>query len=328
MQVHRAGRLLVPPVLILLLAAAADYGSAQEYPTRPIRLIVPSSPGGGTDASARIIQPRLSELLGQSIVVENRPGASGGIGAEAVLRAPADGHALLMVNATLAVSQSTLKKPPVDPSRDLAPVTQMARVPQMIGGHPSLPPRNVKELIAFMRARPGAVDFSAGNYGGHPHVTMALFMTMTGISGTFVPYKSGNAGLVDGLSGQVPLLIGNLLVTLPHVRAGRLRAFGVTTAKRAVAAPEIPTIAEGGVPGYESEQWFGVMVRAATPRPVIDRLHRELLKVLQENRTKERFVDDGGEVAWSRTPDDFGAMVRAELVKWAKVVKAAGIKPE
>ena len=328
MQVHRAGRLLVPPVLILLLAAAADYGSAQEYPTRPIRLIVPSSPGGGTDASARIIQPRLSELLGQSIVVENRPGASGGIGAEAVLRAPADGHALLMVNATLAVSQSTLKKPPVDPSRDLAPVTQMARVPQMIGGHPSLPPRNVKELIAFMRARPGAVDFSAGNYGGHPHVTMALFMTMTGISGTFVPYKSGNAGLVDGLSGQVPLLIGNLLVTLPHVRAGRLRAFGVTTAKRAAAAPEIPTIAEGGVPGYESEQWFGVMVRAATPRPVIDRLHRELLKVLQENRTKERFVDDGGEVAWSRTPDDFGAMVRAELVKWAKVVKAAGIKPE
>lgn len=328
MQAHRAGRLLVPPVLILLLAALAGYGSAQEYPTRPVRLIVPSSPGGGTDASARIVQPRLSELLGQSIVVENRPGASGGIGAEAALRAPPDGHALLMVNATLAVSQSTLKKPPVDPLRDLAPVTQMARVPQMIGGHPSLPPRNVKELIAFMRARPGAVDFSAGNYGGHPHVTMALFMTMTGISGTFVPYKSGNAGLVDGLSGQVPLLIGNLLVTLPHVRAGRLRAFGVTTAKRAVAAPEIPTIAEGGVPGYESEQWFGVMVRAATPRPIIERLHRDLLKVLQENRTKERFVDDGGEVAWSGTPDDFAAMVRAELVKWAKVVKAAGIKPE
>jgi tripartite-type tricarboxylate transporter receptor subunit TctC len=328
MQVQHAGRLLARPVSILLLAAAAGYASAQEYPTRPVRLIVPSSPGGGTDASARIVQPRLSELLGQPIVVENRPGASGGIGAEAVLRAPPDGHALLMTNATLAVSQSTLKKPPLDPLRDLAPVTQMARVPQMIGGHPSLPPRNVKELIAFMRARPGAVDFSAGNYGGHPHVTMALFMTMTGISGTFVPYKSGNAGLVDGLSGQVPLLIGNLLVTLPHVRAGRLRAFGVTTAKRAVAAPEIPTIAEGGVPGYESEQWFGVMVRAATPRPVIDRLHRELLKVLQENRTKERFVDDGGEVAWSRTPDDFGAMVRAELVKWAKVVKAAGIKPE
>jgi tripartite-type tricarboxylate transporter receptor subunit TctC len=328
MQVHRAGRLLVPPVLILLLAAAAGYASAQEYPTRPVRLIVPSSPGGGTDASARIVQPRLSELLGQPIVVENRPGASGWIGAEAVLRAPHDGHALLMTNATLAVSQSSLKKPPLDPLRDLAPVTQMARVPQMIGGHPSLPPRNVKELIAFMKARPGAVDFSAGNYGGHPHVTMVLFMNMTGISGNFVPYKSGNAGLVDGLSGEVPLLVGNLLVTLPHVRAGRLRAFGVTTAKRAAAAPDIPTIAEAGVPGYESEQWFGVMVRAATPRPVIDRLHRELLKVLQENRTKERFIADGGEVAWSRTPDDFGAMLRAEIVKWAKVVKAAGIKPE
>jgi tripartite-type tricarboxylate transporter receptor subunit TctC len=197
--------------LILLLAAAAGYGSAQEYPTRRVRLIVPSSPGGGTDASARIVQPRLSELLGQPIVVENRPGASGGIGAEAVLRAPPDGHALLMANATLAVSQSTLKKPPVDPLRDLAPVTQMARVPQMIGGHPSLPPRNVKELIAFMRARPGAVDFSAGNYGGHRHVTIALFMSMTGISGTFVPYKSGNASLVDGLSGRSTGVEGNFV---------------------------------------------------------------------------------------------------------------------
>jgi tripartite-type tricarboxylate transporter receptor subunit TctC len=197
--------------LILLLAAAAGYGSAQEYPTRRVRLIVPSSPGGGTDASARIVQPRLSELLGQPIVVENRPGASGGIGAEAVLRAPPDGHALLMANATLAVSQSTLKKPPVDPLRDLAPVTQMARVPQMIGGHPSLPPRNVKELIAFMRARPGAVDFSTGNYGGHRHVTMALFMSMTGISGTFVPYKSGNASLVDGLSGRSTGVEGNFV---------------------------------------------------------------------------------------------------------------------
>jgi tripartite-type tricarboxylate transporter receptor subunit TctC len=157
---------------------------------------------------------------------------------------------------------------------------------------------------------------------------MALFMNMTGISGNFVPYKSGNAGLVDGLSGQVPLLVGNLLVTLPHVRSGRLRAFGVTTAKRAAAAPEIPTIAEAGVPGYESEQWFGVMVAAATPRPIIDRLHRELLKVLQEDRTKERFLADGGEVTWSNTPEEFGAMVRADIVKWAKVVKAAGIKPE
>jgi tripartite-type tricarboxylate transporter receptor subunit TctC len=328
MQVHRAGRLLMPPVLMLLLAVAAGYGSAQEYPTRPIRLIVPSSPGGGTDASARIVQPRLSELLGQPVVVENRPGASGMLGAEPVARAAPDGHMLLMANSTLVIAQTTLKKPRVDPLRDLAPVTQAVRVPQMIGCHPSLPPRNVKELIAFMKTRPGEVDYSAGNHGGHPHVTMALFMNMTGIRGNFVPYKSGNAGLVDGLSGQVPLLVGNLLVTLPHVRAGRRLAFGVTSAKRAAAAPDIPTIAEAGVPGYESEQWFGVMVAAATPRPVIDRLHRELLKVLQEDRTKERFLADGGEAAWSRTPDDFGSMLRAELIKWAKVVKAAGIEPQ
>ena len=198
----------------------------------------------------------------------------------------------------------------------------------MVASHPSIPAKNLKELIAFLKARPGKVDFSAGNYGGHPHVTMALFLTMAGVQATFVPYRSGNAGLVDGLSGQVPLLLGNVLATLPHVRTGRLRAYGVTSSKRAVSAPDIPTIAEAGVPGYESQQWFGVLAPAATPRPVIDRLHRELARVIQEPKTKERFQADGGEATWSRTPEEFGALLRSELAKWAKVVKAAGIKPQ
>jgi tripartite-type tricarboxylate transporter receptor subunit TctC len=325
MEIYRNGR---PILFALLLAWVTVPAVGQDFPTRPVRLIVASSPGGGTDTTARIIQTRLSEQLGKPVVVENRPGAAAQLGAEMVARAEPDGHTLLVVASSLVVAQSTYKKPRIDPIRELAPITQLVRVPQMIASHPSLPARNVKELISFMKARPGKVDYSAGSYGGHPHVTMALFMHMAGIQGTYVPYRSGNAGLVDGLSGQVPLLLGNVLAVLPHVRAGRLRAFGVTSAERATAAPDIPTIAEAGVPGYESEQWFGVLAPAMTPRSVIDRLHRELSKIVQEDNTKERFLADGGEAAWNKTPEEFGALLQTEVVKWAKVVKAAGIQPE
>jgi tripartite-type tricarboxylate transporter receptor subunit TctC len=312
-----------------LLAAAPLVATAQDWsPTRPIRMVVSSSPGGGTDATARIIQPRLSELLGQPLVVENRPGASSQIGAELVARAAPDGHTVLVTASSIVVTQSTYRKPLLDPMKDLAPVTQIVAVPQLVAGHPSLPAKNVRELIAFLKARPGKVDFSAGNYGGQPHVTMALFLNMAGVQATFVPYRSGNAGLVDGLSGQVPLLLANVLAALPHVRNGRLRAYGVTSSKRAVSAPDIPTIAEAGVPGYESVQWFGMLLPAAAPRSVVDRFYRDAVRVIQEPKTKERFLADGGEATWSHSPGEFGAMMRAELAKWAKVVKAAGIKPE
>ena len=316
--------LAVPLLAVVSLAAVAQDWS----PTRPIRMVVSSSPGGGTDATGRIIQPRLSELLGQPIVVENRPGASSQIGAELVARAGPDGHTVLVTASSIVVTQSTYRKPLLDPMKDLAPVTQIVAVPQLVAGHPSLPAKNLKELIAFLKSRPGKVDYSAGNYGGQPHVTMALFLTMAGVQATFVPYRSGNAGLVDGLSGQVPLLLANVLAALPHVRTGRLRAYGVTSSKRAVSAPDVPTIAEAGVPGYESVQWFGMLVPAAAPRPVVDRYYREAVRVIQESKTKERFLADGGEATWSRSPEDFGALMRAELVKWAKVVKASGIKEE
>jgi tripartite-type tricarboxylate transporter receptor subunit TctC len=197
-----------------------------------------------------------------------------------------------------------------------------------VAGHPSLPAKSLKELIALLKSRPGKVDYSAGNYGGQPHVTMALFLSMAGVQATFVPYRSGNAGLVDGLSGQVPLLLANVLAALPHVRTGRLRAYGVTSSKRAASAPDVPTIAEAGVPGYESVQWFGMLVPAAAPRAVVDRYYREAVKVIQEPKTKERFLADGGEATWSRSPEEFGALMRSELTKWAKVVKAAGIKED
>jgi len=311
------------------LASLAAPATAQDWsPTRPIRVVVSSSPGGGTDATARIIQTGLAELLGQPLVVENRPGASSQIGAEQVARAAPDGHTVLVTASSVIVTQVTYRKPLLDPFKDLAPVTQILSVPQMIASHPSIPVKNLKELIAFVKARPGKLDYSAGNYGGHPHVTMALFMTMAGLDATFVPYKSGNAGLADALAGHVPLMLGNVLAALPHVRSGRLRAYGVTGAKRAASAPDIPTIAEAGLPGYESQQWFGMLLPAATPRPVIERWYRDGVRVIQDAKTKERFLHDGGEAAWSGSPEAFGAFMRAELAKWGKVVKAAGIKPQ
>ncbi len=320
---------MVQLILASILALAVVPVSAQDsYPTRPVHLIVSSSAGGGTDVTARIIAPKLTELLGQQIVVENRPGASSQIGAENVARAAPDGYTLLMTASSLVVVQSTYRKPRINPFRELAPITQVVVVPQMLAAHASIPAKNLKELIAFIKARPGRVDYSAGNYGGHPHVTIALFLAMAKLDAMFVPYKSGNAGLTDALSGHVPLMLGNVLAVLPHVRAGRLRAYGVTSPKRAALVPDIPTIAEAGVPGYESEQWFGVLAPAATPRPIINRLHRDLLRVIQDEQTKQRFLVDGGEATWSNTPEEFATFIQAENVKWAKVVKEEGLKPQ
>ena len=318
MLLSTAAALLVP------MPAPAQGG----YPSRPVHLVVSSSPGGGTDATARIVGARLGEFLGQPIVIENRPGASSQIGGAHVARSAPDGQTILMTASSLVVVQSTYRKPHLDPQRDLAPITLVAVVPQMLAAHASLPARNLKELIAMLHASPGRIDYSAGNYGGAPHVTMALFMTMAKIEGTFIPYRSGNAGMADALAGHVPLMLGNVLATLPHVRAGRLRAYGVTSAKRAISAPDIPTVAEAGVPGYSAEQWFGVLAPAKTPAEIVVRLHRELVRVLREDDTQKRFLLDGGEAAWSESPAAFGAFIQAEHDKWARVVRDAGIKPQ
>jgi len=326
-MLFRGGALL--PGMMALFLVVVDPALAQDgYPTRPVHMVVSSSPGGGTDATARIVAPKLAELLGQQVVIENRPGASSQIGGENVARSAPDGYTLLMTASSLVVVQSTYRKPRINPLRDLAPITQVVVVPQMLAAHASIPAKNLKELISFIKARPGKVDYSAGNYGGQPHVTMVLFLTTAKLDATFVPYKSGNAGMVDALSGHVPLMLGNVLATLPHVRAGRLRAYGVTSPKRTVTAPDIPTIAEGGLPGYESEQWFGVLAPAATPRPIINRLHGDLLRVIRDEHVRTRFLADGGETAWSTTPEAFADFIRAENAKWAKVVKDAQLKPQ
>jgi tripartite-type tricarboxylate transporter receptor subunit TctC len=318
--------------LFQLLAAAlslfaAGAAHAQEsYPTRPVRLIVSSSPGGGTDTTARMITPKLSELLGQQIVVENRAGAAAMIGSEYVARAAPDGYTLLIVPSTITIVPAMYRKVRFDPIKDFAPITQVVQVPQMIVAHPSLPPRNVKELISFAKARPGKLDYAAGGYGAHPHMSMVLFLGMTGTDITYVPYKSGNAGLVDTLAGHVSLMMGNILAVLPHVKAGKLRAYGVTTTKRAAGAPDIPTIAEAGVPGYEAVQWFGILAPAGTPRDIVTRLHRDIVRVVQDADVRQRFMADGGEAHTNKSPEEFSAFMRAEIAKWAKVAQQAKLE--
>lgn len=315
--------------LLCVIALSATSALAQQpYPTRAVRLIVPSAPGGGTDTSARLIAPRLSTFLGQQVVVENRAGAAAMLGTEAVARSVPDGYTLLMGQSTMTIVPSTYKKVPFDPIRDFAPVSMVVVVPQLLVGHPSLPARNTKELIAFARSHPGQLDYAAGGYGGNPHMSMALFVYMAGLDITYVPYRSGNAGLVDALAGRVPLMISNVLVALPHVRSGRFRAYGVTSGKRANSLPDIPTLAESGVPGYEAVQWFGVLAPAGTPRDIVTRLHRDVVQVVQDEEIENRFAADGGEPTFSRTPEEFASLMRSELVKWAKAARAAKIEPQ
>jgi tripartite-type tricarboxylate transporter receptor subunit TctC len=315
------------PLAVVLSAAAAGSANAQDaYPEKPVRLIVPSSPSGGTDTTARILSPRISELLGQQIVVENRPGAATRIGAGHVAKSAPDGYTLLITPSTLIIAPSVYKDMGFDPLKDFEPITQVVVVPQMLVSHPSLPPKNVRELIAFAKARPDKLEYASSAVGSNPQMAMVLFLNLTGTKMVHVPYKSGNAGLGDVIGGHVPITMANMLAGLPHVRSGRLRAYGVTTATRAVGAPDIPTIAEAGVPGYESVQWFGILAPAGTPRQIVTRLHRDITRVLQEPEIQKRFLADGAEAHWSDSPQNFARFMRAETAKWAKVVQDAGIQ--
>ena len=305
----------------------AGTAAAQNYPTRTIRLIVPSSPGGGTDISARIIAPRLGELLGQQVIVENRPGAGTMIGGEAVARAAPDGYTLLMGISTLAINPAIYKKVPYDALKDFAPISQAVSLPNVLVSHPSLPVKTLKELIAFSKARPGELNFASAGLGTSPHMSFELFLSMAKLKMLHVPYKGSGPGVTALLAGHVPLMMPNMLSAQPHIKSGRLRGLGVTSAQRAAGAPELPTIAEAGVPGYEAVQWYGVLAPAGTPPAIVKRLHSEVVNVLRNPETKQRFFRDGAETVGT-SPDEFAAFIRAETTKWAKVVKDAGIETQ
>lgn len=322
--VHHRLTCLLSAAFFALGASAASAQS--DYPTRPVKLVVGSSPGGGTDTTARLIQPKLAEFLGQQVLVENRPGAASMIGAEHVARSGADGYTLFMGISTMTIVPSTYRKIRFDPITDFAPISKVVSVPQLLVSHPSLPPKNIKELIAFAKARPGQLNYAAGGYGGNPHMSMVQLLNMTGMNIVYVPYKSGNAGLTDTLTGEMSMMMANMLSGLPYVRVGRLRAYGVTTSRRAPGADDIPTIAESGVPGYESTQWFGVLAPAGTPREIVMRLHRDVLRVVNDASVNQGFIRNGGTPETSATPEDFASFMKAELAKWAKVVKDAKMK--
>jgi tripartite-type tricarboxylate transporter receptor subunit TctC len=313
--------------LTACLLAAATAAPAQGYPTRPIRLIVPTAPGGGTDISARLIAPKLSELLGQQVVVENRAGGNTAIGNAFVAKSPNDGYTLLMGISSITINPHTQSKVPYDPIRDFAPITQVVTVPLILVSHPSLPLRNLKELIAFTRARPGQLNYGTGSVGSNPHLAMELFLNMAKLKVAHVPYRGIGPAMIDLIAGQVELMMANILAALPQMRNARIRAYGVSSAKRSPVVPEVPTIAEAGVPGYEVVQWFGILAPAGTPGEIVARLHSAAVRALQDPVVKERFLADGGETI-GNTPQEFAAILRSDLERWGKLVRMVGIKPD
>lgn len=311
-----------------LAAAAAGAAFAQAgYPSKPVRLVVPSSAGGGTDIVARIIAPELSKRLGQQVVIDNRPGAGTMIGIEVAAKSPPDGYTLLMGLSTLAINSALYKKVPYDPVRDFAPITVAVTSASILVVHPSLPVKTLKELISFARARPGQLNYASAGIGTYPQMTYELFLSMAKLKMVHIPYKGTAPAMIDMLAGQVATMAATVLTGLPHIRTGRLRPLGITSAKRNAVVPDIPTVAEGGLPGYESVQWYAVLAPAQTPRNIIAKLHTELVQVLHSPEIKQRFAADAAETV-GNTPEEFARHIRSELDKWEKVAREAGIQPE
>ena len=311
----------------LVLAGASSAMAQAGYPAKPVRFVVPSSAGGGTDIVARILAPKMGERLGQQIVIDNRPGAGTMIGIELAAKSAADGYTVLVTPSTLALNSAVYKKVPYDPVRDFAPVTCIVGSTSIIVVHPSVPVKSVKELIAFARARPGQLNYASAGIGTYPHMTMELFNHSAGLKMTHVPYKGTAPAMIDMVAGHITVMAATILTGMPQIRAGRIRPLGITSLKRSAAAPDIPTVAEAGLPGFESLQWYGAVVPAQTPKDIVGRLHAEFTRVLAMPDIRERFLADGTDPVGD-TPEHFGSYIRDELAKWAKVAKAAGIKPE
>lgn len=309
--------------LAAMLAAPID-AAEQAYPNRPIRMIVPQSAGGSTDVIARVVAQRMTETLGQTVIVDNRPGAGSLNGIEIVAHAAPDGYTLLGVAASYTINPALHKKLPFDPIRDFSPITQLATLPHILIVHPSVPVSSVKELIALARAKPGALNFASSGIATSTHLAAELFMYMTRTSMVNVPFKGGAPAMVGMLSGQCQLNFATISTALPHVRSGKLRALAVTTAKRSVAAPEFPTIAEAGVPGYEHGSWVGLLATAKVPQGVITRLNTEAIKAAHSPDVKAVLLKDGLEVTGT-SPAEYAVIIKTEVAKWIKVAKAAGI---
>lgn len=311
---------------LALLGAGAERSVAQEvYPTKAIRFIVPFAPGGGTDLVARIVAHRLNESLGQSVIVDNRPGAGSTIGTAIAVKAPADGYTMLLSSISLAFNASLYKSLPFDPMRDLAPVTLVAVQPNMLVTNPQLPVKSVGELVALARKKPASIRFASGGNGSGPHLATELLEMSAGIDLTHIPYKGTGPALTDLLAGQIDMMIAVMASALPHVKAGKLRALAVTAENRSKVAPDIPTIAESGIRNYAFETWYGIQVPRGTPSQVVGILNTKVAEVLARPDVRARFSAAGLDVLTS-SPEEFAAFINAEIRKWAKVVEASGAR--
>jgi tripartite-type tricarboxylate transporter receptor subunit TctC len=306
---------------------AAQFDDAAAYPARPIRIVVPQSPGASTDLTARLIGLKLSEAFGQSVIVDNRPGAGSINGTEVVARATPDGHTLLVVASSFTINPSLQKNLPYDTVRDFAPITQVSRFPNLLAAHPAVPVTTLQDVIALAKSKPGQLNYASAGLGTGTHMSAELLKMMTGIDFVHIPFKGGGPAVIAIIGGQTQLIFGTTVGLLPHVRSGKLKAIAVTTAKRSPAAPEIPSFAESGLPGYDHGPWNGLFAPGKTPQAIVDKLNAATVRALRSAEVTRIFTNEGADPVGNK-PAEFAAIVKEETAKWARVIKAAGIKPE
>jgi len=314
-------------IALSIAAFACPWAQAQEFPTKPVRWIVPYAAGGTSDFLARFIGQKLTEGWGQNVNVDNRAGAAGNIGTELAAKSPPDGYTILLVASTFTMNPSVYGKLPFDVEKDFAPITMLLWQPFILAVHPSLPVSNVRQLVALAKARPGELNFSSGGSGTSGHIAAELFKSMAGVSLTHVPYRSMAPAVTALLAGEVHMMFNSPLPDITHVKSGKLKALGVTGRKRLAALPDVPTVDEAGVPGYVEGNWQGVLAPGATPRPIVSRLHQDIVRVLRLPELGGRFLKDGVEVI-GNTPEEFAAIIRSDVRKYAELVRRAGIRAE
>jgi tripartite-type tricarboxylate transporter receptor subunit TctC len=312
---------------MLFLALLTGVAEGQTYPSRPIRLIVPFPPGGSNDIVARMVATQLGERLGQQVVVDNRGGAGGVLGSDLAAKSPPDGYTLLLISVAYAFGPALYKNLPYDPERAFAPVGILGSGAAALTVHPSLPVNTVQELIALAKAKPGTLNYASAGVGSLQHLACALFMIQAGIDVMHVPYKGGGPAMADVIAGQAQIVMPSLIQVVPHIKSGRLRVLGTSGTRRSAVLPDVPTISESGVPGYEAHNWWGILAPAGTPALVVEKLHKDLTSVLSSRETEKRFETEGAEVV-RMTPAEFGRFISAELVKWSRVAREVGIKAE
>lgn len=325
---QRFYRITLPQLLLgalIVFQSAPGPLAAQPYPVKPIRFIVPFAPGGTTDIIARLVGSKLTEEFGQQVVVDNRGGAGSMIGTEMAAKSPADGYTIILNNIGLAINETLYPKRPYEALKDLAPVSLVGITPNVFVVHPSLPVKSVKDFVALAKARPGQLTYASGGVGSSSHLAGELFQILSGTRVVHVPYKGAGPGLIDVASGQVHFMINSMPAVMTHVKSGRLHALAVSSAKRSQAAPELPTIAESGVPGYDFSTWYGLLVPAGTPKPVVARLNGAVQKALSSSDLREKLAQQGVETEPS-TPEKFGAIISADISKWRKIIRDANIK--